>query len=198
MNLSIHSTNISILVILTGMLFSCSTTPEEVNKIKEDNTNIGEISENVTLFFSDKGNTKIKLEAPVLQKISVYNEEEENNIKSNLICPKGMLVTFYDSTGSEQSQLESKYGKLLSKDQYLLVKDSVVFTNPKKEKLETNLLHIYFSKDSITTDKEVKITTQEGVIVGEGLTSNTNFTKYQMHRITDSYYNFKDPEENNK
>lgn len=180
------------------MLFSCSTTPEEVNKIKEDNTNIGEISENVTLFFSDKGNTKIKLEAPVLQKISVYNEEEENNIKSNLICPKGMLVTFYDSTGSEQSQLESKYGKLLSKDQYLLVKDSVVFTNPKKEKLETNLLHIYFSKDSITTDKEVKITTQEGVIVGEGLTSNTNFTKYQMHRITDSYYNFKDPEENNK
>lgn len=197
MNLSKHSINLSILVFVTGMLFSCSNSPEEGSKAK-NNTNIGEVSENVTLFFSDKGNTKIKLEAPILQKVSLYSEDKKNNVESNLICPKGMFVTFYDSTGKEQSYLESNYGKLISEDQYLLVKDSVVFTNPKKEKLETNLLHIFFSKDSITTDKEVKITTKEGVIIGEGLTSNTNFTKYQMHRITNSYYNFKDYDENNK
>lgn len=192
MTLNKHIIYLSIFVIITGMLFSCSNSMEEVNKIVEDNSSAGEISENVTLYFSDKGNTKIKLEAPILQKISVVSEEKKNSFESNLICPQGMLVTFYDSTGVEQSQLVSNYGKLLSKDQYLMVKDSVVFTNPKKEKLETNLLHIFFNKDSITTDKEVKITTKEGVIVGNGLTSNTNFTKYQMHSITDSYYNFKD------
>lgn len=179
---------------MTGMLFSCSNSLEEVNEMVENNTNLGEISENVTLYFSDKGVTKIKLEAPILKKISVYSDEQEENINTNLICPKGMLVTFYDSVGTEESQLFSKYGKLLSEDQYLLVRDSVVFTNPKKEKLETELLHIFFNKDSITTDEVVKITTKDGIIMGEGLTSNTSFSKYQLHKITDSHYNFKDPE----
>lgn len=187
---------ISILVITTGMLFSCSNNIEDINEMVENNNQPGEVSENVTLFFSDNGNSKIKLEAPILKKIPIKNEEEDA-ISSSLICPEGMLVTFFDTLGNEESQLYANYGKLLSEDQFLLVRDSVVFTNPKKEKLETNLLNVYFNKDSITTTEEVKITTKEGVIMGEGLTSNTSFTKYQMHKITDSHYFFKDPEKEN-
>jgi len=178
---------------------------EEVNEMIENNTPIGEVSENVTLYFSDNGKQKIKLEAPVLNKVAVENTEgtktEQKDkkekkkkavISSNLICPEGMLVTFYDSLGVQESQLYAKYGKLISETQYLLVRDSVVFTNLKEEKLETELLHIYFSKDSITTPEPVTITTAEGIIKGEGLTSNTGFTKYQLHKITESYYNLKD------
>ena len=106
-----------------------------------------------------------------------------------------MVVTFFDTTGNEESKLSSKYGKLLSEEQYLLVKDSVVFVNPKGEKLETELLHIYFSEDSITTPEKVKITTEDGVIIGKGLTSNTGFTKYTLNQITNSYYNFKEEDE---
>ena len=184
------------------MLFSCSNSLEEVNEMLENNTPLGEVSENVTLYFSDNGKPKIKLEAPVLNKVAVEKEETEKNKKkgkkkkvamsSNLICPKGMLVTFYDSLGVEESQLFAKYGKMTSETQYLYVRDSVVFTNLNEEKLETELLHIYFSKDSITTPEPVTITTADGIIKGEGLTSNTGFTKYQLHRITESYYNLKD------
>ncbi len=181
---------------MIGMLFSCSENLEEANKTVTKNNQLGEVSENVTLYFSDNGNNKIKLEAPILKKVSIQ-EEEDNKVKTaSLICPAGMLVTFFDSLGNEESQLSSNYGKLMSQDQYLLVKDSVVFLNPKKEKLETELLHIYFNKDSITTPEKVKITTEEGVIIGEGLTSNTAFSKYQLKKISDSYYNFTEPEEN--
>ena len=182
----------SILVIITGMLFSCSNNLDDVNEMVENNSQLGEVSENVVLYFSNNGNTKIKLEAPILKKISIMEEDQLKS--SSLICPNGMLVTFFDSLGNEESQLYAKYGKLLSEEQFLLVRDSVVFTNPKEEKLETNLLNIYFNKDSITTTEKVKITTKEGVIMGEGLTSNTSFTKYQLHKITDSHYYFKDPE----
>jgi LPS export ABC transporter protein LptC len=197
MLLSKYNISKSILVIITGMLFSCSNNLEDVDEMVENNSQLGEISENVTLYFSDNGNSKIKLEAPILQKISLLEDKKENGKSSSLICPKGMLVTFFDSLGNEQSKLYANYGKLLSQEQFLLVKDSVVFTNPKKEKLETELLNIYFNKDSITTTEEVKITTKEGVIMGEGLTSNTSFTKYQLHKITDSHYFFKDPEKEN-
>lgn len=184
----------SILVFITGMLFSCASNLDEANKNVNENNQLGEISENVTLYFSDNGNSKLKLEAPILKKITVLDEEPKTTKTSTLICPKGMIVTFFDSLGNEESKLHSNYGKLMSEEQYLVVRDSVVFVNPKNEKLETELLNIYFNKDSITTTELVKITTAEGVIMGEGLTSNTAFSKYQLHRISDSHYNFKDPE----
>jgi len=188
----------SILVVITGMLFSCSNNLDEVDEMVINNSQLGEVSENVILYFSDNGNSKIKLEAPLLQKRTLLKKEEKKEIStSSLICPKGMLVTFFDSLGNEESQLYANYGKLLSQEQYLLVKDSVVFTNPKNEMLETNLLNIYFNKDSITTTEEVKITTKEGVIMGKGLTSNTSFTKYQLHKITNSHYFLKDTEKEN-
>lgn len=161
----------------------------------ENNTNLYETSQNVTLYFSDVGKTKIKLEAPLLKKkIEEKISKETDKKTTNLICTKGMLVTFYDSIGQEESKLYSKYGKLISENQYLIVKDSVVFTNHKKEKLETELLHIFFDKDSITTAENVKITSKEGIIIGKGLTSNTNFTNYKLNKITDSYYNIKELE----
>ncbi len=177
----------------------------EVNEMMENNTPLGEVSENVTLYFSDNGKPKIKLEAPLLHKEAVEEKKTEEKkktkgnkkkgvINSNLICPQGMLVTFYDSLGIETSQLFAKYGKMTSETQYLLVKDSVVVTNKKEEKLETELLHIYFNKDSITTPDPVTITTSDGVIKGVGLTSNTGFTKYQLNQITESYYNINNPE----
>lgn len=197
MLLNHYSISKSILVLLTGMLFSCSNKLEDVNELVENNSQLGEVSENVTLYFSDNGNSKMKLEAPVLKKVTVLEDNKENVKTSSLICPNGMLVTFFDSIGNEESNLYSKYGKLMSDEQYLLVRDSVVFTNVKNEMLETELLNIYFNKDSITTTKPVRITTKEGVITGVGLTSNTSFTKYQLHKITDSHYFFNDPDKDN-
>jgi LPS export ABC transporter protein LptC len=184
----------SILVIFTGVLFSCGSNLEEANQIVNDNNQLGEVSENVTLYFSDNGKSKIKLEAPILKKITILEEGKKSTKTSSLTCPNGMLVTFFDSLGNVESKLYANFGRLMSENQFLLVKDSVVFTNPKNEKLETELLNIYFNKDSITTPEKVKITTKEGVITGEGLTSNTAFSKYTLHKISDSHYNFKDPE----
>jgi len=167
---------------------------EEVQELVANNTPEGEISENVTLYFSDNGVSKIKLEAPILQKV-VQPQSSEEESQSDLICPQGMLVTFYDSLGKPESELYANYGKLLTNEQYLLVKDSVVFTNPKKDKLETELLHIFFDKDSIVTPEIVKITTKDGVIEGKGMTANTNFTKYRLNAITNSYYNLKENKE---
>ncbi len=187
--------SITLYLLFSVLLYACSSnSKEDIRKVTENNE-LGEVSYNVTLYFSDSGRTKIKLETPLLKKISIYDENEEDVKTSNLICPEGMVVTFFDTTGNEESKLSSKYGKLLSEEQYLLVKDSVVFVNPKGEKLETELLHIYFSEDSITTPEKVKITTEDGVIIGKGLTSNTGFTKYTLNQITNSYYNFKEEDE---
>ena len=73
---------------------------------------------------------------------------------------------------------------------------SVVFFNNNDEKLETEELQLFFDKDSMYTDKFVKISTKDGVIIGKKLISNLNFTKYRILTITDSYYNIEVDEEN--
>ena len=60
-----------------------------------------------------------------------------------------MKVTFYDTLENIESVLTANYGLLLSEEQYLKVQDSVVFQNNKNDRLDTELLNIYFEKDSI-------------------------------------------------
>ena len=57
--------------------------------------------------------------------------------------------------------------------------------NPKNgEKLETEKLVWDEANKTIYTDAFVKITTADQVIMGKGLKSNQDFTKYQINEIT--------------
>ena len=131
----------------------------------------------------------MKMEAPLLEK---YPMGESNK----LVWPKGIHVYFYDSVDVIKSELTSKRAHLLEEEKYMLVQDSVVFFNTNNEKLETEELQLFFEKDSIYTDKFVKISTKDGVIIGKKLISNLNFTKYRILDITDSYYNIEIDEKN--
>ena len=183
---------VSIPALFAGMLFSCSNNLEEIKEATTKSGGPDEITEGVIMLFTDMGKSKLKLESPLVYRF--LNEE-----KTKIECPQGMKVTFYDTLEKVESVLTANYGLLLSDDQYLKVRDSVVFQNNKKDRLDTELLNIYFEKDSIHTDKFVKVSTESGVISGTGLVSNSNFTKYELLNIRDSHYNVnekKDDEQN--
>jgi len=164
------------------MCFSCSNNLEEIKEVTAKSDGPDEITEGVIMLFTDMGRSKLKLESPL-----VYRFLDEENMK--IECPEGMKVTFYDTLENIESVLTANYGLLLSDGQFLKVKDSVVFQNNKKDRLDTELLNIYFEKDSIYTDKFVKVSTESGVISGTGLVSNSNFTKYELLNIRNSHYN---------
>lgn len=166
---------------MAGIFFSCSNDLGEIKEITNQVDGPDEITEEVTMYFTDMGRSKLKLESPL-----IYRFFEEKHTK--LECPEGMIVTFYDTLQQIESVLEANYGLLLSEDQYLKVKDSVVFTNYQGDRLDTELLNVYFGNDSIVTDAFVKVSTNDGVISGTGLVSNNNFTKYELLSITNSYY----------
>lgn len=174
--------------LFAGMLFSCSNNLEEVKEVMSRSDGPDEITEGVIMLFTDMGKSKLKLESPLVYR---FLDNEEMKIE----CPNGMKVTFYDTLENIESVLTANYGLLLSDGQYLKVKDSVVFQNNKKDRLNTELLNIYFEKDSIYTDKFVKVSTENGVVSGTGLVSNSNFTKYELLNIRDSHYNVNEKQE---
>ena len=179
---AINFYKIVIPVFVAGILFSCSNNLEEIKEVTAHSDGPDEITEGVTMLFTDMGKSKIKLESPLVYR---FLEEEKMRVE----CPNGMKVTFYDSLQMVESVLTANYGLLLSQEQFMKVQDSVVFRNNQNDRLDTELLNIYFDKDSIYTDKFVKVSTENGVISGTGLVSNSNFTKYELLGIRDSHIN---------
>lgn len=171
------------------MFLSCGNTDAEIQEVSVSNDGPLEVSEGVTMYFSDKGVPQIKLESPLMHR---YDMSEGNTNEMRLECPVGMLVTFYDTAGRVESILSANYGEMYSNKEYIMVKDSVVFVNNKEEQLITELLHVDFKKDCVYTNEKVIVNSPKGTISGVGLHSNGNFTKYKVHNISNGLYNIQD------
>lgn len=170
------------------MFLSCGNTDKQIEEVTHVYDGPLEVSEEVTMFFSDKGMAQIKLETPLMHRYQL----EENEML--LECPKGMVVTFYDSIGEVESILSAKYGEMYSNREYIVVKKEVVFVNNKDEELNTDLLHVDFKKDCVYTHEKVVVSSPKGTISGVGLHSNSNFTNYKVHNINNGLYNFEENE----
>ncbi len=130
---------------------------------------------NVITLFSDSAKLVIKLQAPVQQ-------EFENG---DGVFPKGLFVEFYEKPGPVSSTLKANYGKQQRDKDLYLVRGNVVVENlTKKEKLETEELYWNKRKAEIYTDKFVKITTAEEVLMGQGLRANQDFSQYRILKPT--------------
>ena len=96
----------------------------------------------------------------------------------------GFHMSFFDSLGGIQAEMTAKSGTYYEKEHKLIAWGDVLLFNKQGERLETS--KILFEQDSsrISTDQRVKITTLDGVLYGNGLISNENFTKYSILQPT--------------
>ena len=172
---------------LVGLLFilqGCNSVNEikEVSSLPETSV---EITKGVTMYYTDMGNSKMKLISPEVHRF-------EDNSNMILECPAGMELTFLDSLENIESVLIANYGKLYTKDQFMVVKEDVVFFNENNDTLFTDLLNIYFQKDSIYTNRPVRVSSKNGIISGNELVANSNFTFYRLLNIKDSHINYEE------
>jgi LPS export ABC transporter protein LptC len=158
------------------MLFSCKN---DISKLKEtlDKSVVNvERAEEVTIIYSKDGNTKAKLFTRNFQHIQSVSP-------TYIEMSKGLKVEFYNDSLQVQSVLTAKYGKYFEQNGNVLVRDSVVVTNIKKEQLNTEELVWNEKMQKFYTEKFVKITTPTQIIYGDGLESNQNFSEYKITNI---------------
>lgn len=130
---------------------------------------------NVLTLFSDSAKVRVKLQAPL-------QEDYENG---DMVFPDGINVEFYEQGGEVTSTLRADYGKQeRNKDLYLVRGNVVVHNLQKQEKLETEELYWNKAKAQIYTDKFVKITTPEEIVMGHGLQANQDFSNYKIKKVT--------------
>jgi LPS export ABC transporter protein LptC len=135
-----------------------------------------ERADSVTIIYSKEGITKAQLFA------KTFNHVQDAK-PPYIEMKNGIKVLFYNDSMNLQSTLLAKYGRYFEQSGNVLVRDSVVVYNIKKEQLNTEELIWNEKLQKFYTDKFVKITTPTQIIYGNGLESNQNFSDYTILKM---------------
>jgi LPS export ABC transporter protein LptC len=160
------------------VLFSCNNTIDEVKEIGDTEEKPIKESFNVTYLRSVKGKLSNRL-------ISPYVKQYKNG---DAIFPEGFVLEMLDSNLSVTARLEANFGHVINESKKMIARDSVVFRNVVNEELYTEELIWQQDSGRVYTDKFVKIKKKDVVILGKGLESNADFSKYVLKNITGEYY----------
>jgi len=134
---------------------------------------------NVVELMSDSAKLKFQLSAPLQQQF-------EN---SDMIYPKGMVLTFYSADGKRTviNTITANYGKYDKAKNLYSARGNVRVNNvPEHQRLHTEEIFLDKTKQLIYTDSAmfVKVETPTEYIDGYGLTANQNFSRYSIKRPT--------------
>lgn len=159
------------------LLASCSDyAKHNVAKImKSDTLLYTQEGSNVTIHYTDSGRLKAKIFA---KKLLGY-KKDNNDI---ILMPKGVSGNFFNDSGKVESSLYAEYGISYQNKKITEVSRNVRVMNSKGEKLNTEKLVWDQKKQTISTDKFVRITTKNEILTGDGMESKQDFSNWVIKK----------------
>lgn len=160
-----------IVICLLGLFIACTEDSQSPDDFKEFEGPIMEATD-VELFHSDSAIIVIKLTAARQLQFESLDQE----------FPEGIYIEFFEKKDETKSaSIIAKHGYYEKKENKYTATGDVVVENFKSgEKLETEVLYWEPNKKEIHTDRYVEITSEDEVLMGEGLTSDESFTSYRI------------------
>ncbi len=175
-NIEIIPTQILWLLLSVMLLQSCKTDLKKIDVLLDKSILNTERAEDVTILYSKNGHTSARLST------KKFSHNQSAN-PSYIEMMNGLKVEFFDDSLKVQSTMTAKYGKYFEKNGNVLVRDSVIITNIKNERLQTEELVWNEKTRKFFTEKFVTITTPTQIIYGDGLESNQSFSEYKIVNI---------------
>jgi LPS export ABC transporter protein LptC len=165
-------------LVLAMLVCACGNNNFEKIRVLEKEKDLPvERGVNVAINYTDSGYIKVRVYAPLLER---YNNEE----KSQAEMKKGITAYFYNRQKRISSYLKAKYAIRDERARMMTARNDVIVVNNKGDTLRTEELKWDEKTDKIFSDKFVRITTPDHIILGTGLESNPEFTRYRVFNIT--------------
>jgi len=155
---------------------SCENDMTLVKKITSPKDAVKETGKEVDALYSDFGRVKARLIAPVM----LHLDDAKNPYTE---FPSGLTLNFFTDSMEVESKLTAGYGISYDKSDQMIARNNVVVTNMKQEKLESEELIWDQKTQKISSDKFVKITTEDEIIFGDGFESNQDLSNYKIRKI---------------
>jgi LPS export ABC transporter protein LptC len=168
---------IAVLVLTIAAIFvSCENDIKEIQSF-EDTQNLPiQTAEKIEIIYSDSARVKLKLYADLMERF--VNPETGNYILFN----EGIHVQFFNQFKQVETDLKANKAKHLESEDIWEVSDNVVVINKKGEIINSELLIWDRKEGKIHSDKYVKITTPDEIIMGDGFESDEQFMNYVIFK----------------
>lgn len=171
-----HSIHLIILIIVQNLFFSCNDSLQLKEIPKKYEGPLVILRKN-TILYSDSGQVRIKVTSPLQYELQDKNRE----------FPEGVKIDFFNAQQQVSSTLTAKYGFQNNNEDKYMVRGDVRVVNIEGKRLFTEELYWYAQKRQITTKKFVKIETPTDTLMGMGLESNEDFSKYKILKPTGKF-----------
>lgn len=166
----------SLFICLTFLMGSCANSDEELAQVQIYDGPV-QRAENITMYYSQSANVKVKLVAAVLK-------EFENGDRD---FPEGLYMEFYDEEGAVTSTLRADEAYYFKEDDLWRGRGNVeIISLVDGQQLNTEELFWDPKAEEMYTSKFVTITEGDEVFHGTGLRAAQDF----------SWYGFGDPNGN--
>jgi LPS export ABC transporter protein LptC len=131
--------------------------------------------------YTDSGRLELVMSAPLMEQ---YNNAESPYYEFR----SGIKVIFYDGRKDPAGSVTAKYAKYTKSNSLWELKDSVVVINEGNDKLETEVLYWDEPKELIYSDRFVKITNEDQIVMGTGFESDPRLNKRKIKKVNATIY----------
>ncbi len=156
------------------MLFACKNDLKEINAFSSMLDSLPHLSaKEIQFVYSEYGKPEVMLSGPTMNHF--------DGDDPYMVFPDGFRVEFYDSLNVVKTTLIANYGINYQNKKLMIAKGNVIVNNyDTHEILNTEELIWDQNTELIYSNKFVKITSDDGVLYGDGMESDQTFTKRRI------------------
>lgn len=169
-----------VIVFLSLMVFSCENKVDLIPK--SDLLTLPSLTvKDFETVYTDSGRIELIMSAPLMEQ---YNNNESPYYEFR----SGIKVVFYDGRNDPSGSVIAKYAKYTKSNSVWELRDSVVVVNEGNDKLETEVLYWDEPKNLIYSDRFVKITNEDQIVMGTGFESDPRLNRRKIKKVSATIY----------
>ena len=163
-----------------GLVFSsCSNSDEEVSEVQASEEPLMQRILQGTFTYSERGKTMHVLKAGEMTRIEGGSAKSPEDLVE---VRKGMELFIDGDESDHEAYLQAQWAALDEKQLRLVAEHEVILSNRKGDILETEYLVWAEDSNRVWTNRPVIITSDQGILFGEGLESDGRFENYEVIR----------------
>jgi LPS export ABC transporter protein LptC len=139
-----------------------------------------------TTTYTDSATKQLVMSSPLMER---YTNRKDPFTEFRF----GIKVIFYDGKKDPVGTLSSRYARYAEDKKLWELKDSVIAVNERKEVMETELLYWDQEKELVYTDRFVRMTSEDQIVMGTGFQSDPRFMDWHIRNVSASFYIEDDP-----
>jgi len=170
-------------LILTAILLTASSCDKKIDIIRKsaiESLPTQTVKDFITTY-TDSATKQLVMSSPLMER---YTNRKEPYWEFRT----GIRVVFYDGKKEPVGTLTSKYARYAEDRKLWELKDSVIAVNEKNEIMETELLYWDQGKELVYTDRFVRMTSEDQIVMGTGFQSDPRFMDWHIRNVSASFY----------